>query len=174
VSAKILLTGVPGVGKTTVIRSIAEGLAEHAAGFYTGEVREARGRVGFDIITLDGRRAALSRKASESRHRVGRYGVDVQAIDSVAVPAIEEALSHNKIVVIDEIGRMELFSRAFRESVVKAFDSSNPVIAVIMLKSHPFADEIKRRKDVRIIQVTEAKRGRLPREIMSELGFASE
>jgi len=173
VSAKILLTGVPGVGKTTVIRKIAAGLAEHAAGFYTDEVSEAHARIGFDIITLDGHRAALSRKTSKSKYRVGRYGVDVQAIDFVAVSAIEDAVSRNKIVVIDEIGKMELFSKAFRESVLKAFDSSNPVVAVIMFKSHPFADGIKRRHDVRTIQVTEGNRDRLPREILSELGFAS-
>ena len=172
-AGKILLTGVPGVGKTTVIRKIAAGLGELAAGFYTEEVREARTRIGFDIVTLDGRRAALSRKASKSTYRVGRYGVDVRAIDSVAVSAIDDAVSRGKIVIIDEIGKMELFSKAFRQSVTQAFDSPTSVIAVIMLKAHPFADGIKHRQGVTTIEVTESNRDSLPQEILSDLDFSS-
>jgi len=160
------------VGKTTVIRKIAEGLGDNAAGFYTAEVREAHARIGFDIVSLDGRRAPLSRKTSKSKYRVGRYGIDLQAIDSVAVLAIKDAVSRNRIVIIDEIGKMELFSEPFRESVLRALNSSNLVVAVIMFKPHAFADGLKLRKDVRIIQVTESNRDRLPYEILSGLGFA--
>jgi nucleoside-triphosphatase len=172
-SPKILLTGVPGVGKTTVIRKIVALMGDDAAGFYTEETREAGKRTGFDIITLDGRRAVLSRKNKKSKYMVGKYGVDLRQMDSVAVPAIDDAVSRNKTIIIDEIGKMELFSNAFRESVSRAFDSPNRVVAVIMLKSDTFADSIKRRRDVKTIQVTEANRTLLPRKILSELGFAS-
>jgi len=89
---KILLTGPPGVGKTTVIRKIAALLSAEASGFYTEEKREGGRRVGFDIVTLNGRRAPLSHMEIPGKTRVGRYGVDIQSLEAVAVPAIEEAL----------------------------------------------------------------------------------
>ena len=170
-SARILLTGVPGIGKTTIAREVARLLGPDAAGFYTEETREGSKRTGFDIVTLDGRRAALSRANRKSRYRVGRYGVNLQAVDDVAARAIEDAIARNTTIVIDEIGKMELFSREFRESVVKAFDSSSSVLAVIMLKSHPFADSIKRRPGVEIIEVTTSNRDLLPLRILEELGL---
>ena len=167
---KILLTGVPGVGKTTIIKEIARLLGRDAAGFYTEERRYRDRRVGFDIITLDGRTAALSHVDIKGKNRVGKYGVDLDAIDSVAVPAIEAALAGGKTVIVDEIGKMELFSRMFRESVLRALDSPNPMVAVIMLKSNSFADSVKRRTDVKIIEVTLSNRDALANRIVSELG----
>ncbi len=164
-NAKVLLTGAPGVGKTTVVREVARILGPKAAGFYTEERREGHRRVGFDIITLDGRRATLSHVNKKSKFKVGKYGVDVQAIDSVAVSAIDDAIARNKIIIIDEIGKMELFSERFREAVVRAFDSPNPTIAVIMLKPNPFANSIKRKPGMRIVEVTLSNRDSLPQDI---------
>lgn len=169
-SRKILLTGAPGVGKTTVIREVAGLLGREAAGFYTEERRQGNKRVGFDIITLDGRTAALSHVNIKGRHRVGKYGVDLESIDSVAVAAVENAIAGGKTVIIDEIGKMELFSDRFREWVLRALDSPNPVIAVIMLKSNPFADAIKRRTDVNMYEVTLSNRDSLPARIAGEIG----
>ncbi len=159
---KILLTGVPGAGKTTVIRKVAEALGQKAAGFYTLEKRQGRQRVGFEIITLDGNRAMLSHENISSKYRVGRYGVDVDALDSVAVPSIEKAISAGLVTIIDEIGKMELFSRNFREAVMRAFDSAAPLVAVIMLKPNEFADRLKHRADVELIEVSPANRDALP------------
>ena len=167
---KILLTGVPGVGKTTVIKEIVRFLGDNAAGFYTEETRQGGRRTGFDIVTLDGRRAVLSRANERSRYRVGKYGVDIEGSDSVAGPAVEAAIDGNRTVIIDEIGKMELFSQKFRASVTRAFDSPNPTVAVIMLKANSFADSIKRRPDVKIIEVTNSNRDSLPRRIAGELG----
>ena len=166
----ILLTGVPGVGKTTVIKEVAERLGQNAGGFYTEEKRHGRSRVGFDIVTLDGRRVALSRVNIKGRHRVGKYGVDVAAIDSVAVSSIDDAIASGKTVVVDEIGKMELFSQRFRESVARALDAPVPTVAVIMLKPNPFADAVKRRTDVKIVEVTPSNRDALPARIVEELG----
>lgn len=168
-AAKILLTGTPGVGKTTVVKELARLLGPEAAGFYTEEQREGPRRVGFDIITLDSRRATLSHVNKKSKYKVGKYGVDVPSIDSVAASAIEDAIVANKIIIIDEIGRMELFSEKFREAVVRAFDSPNPILAVIMLKPNPFADSIKRRPGVRLIEVSLSNRDSLPAEIVRSL-----
>jgi nucleoside-triphosphatase len=165
---KVLLTGLPGVGKTTIVTQVAQQVGSTAGGFYTEETREGGKRTGFDIITLAGKRAALSRIGRKSPCRVGKYGVDVQSIERVGVPAIEEAIAGGKCIIIDEIGKMELFSEKFREAVTKAFNSPNPVLAVIMLKSHPFADSIKRRANVKIIEVTVSNRDSLPRQLLAE------
>lgn len=166
---RILLTGVPGVGKTTVIQKVAKLLGSEATGFYTEETRMAGRRTGFDIITLDGRRAVLSRANKKSRHKVGRYGVDIDSLDSVAVPTIDYPIGKGKTIIIDEIGKMELFSRRFREAVLRAFESPNDVVAVIMLKHNSFTDSIKNRDDVTAIEVTVSNRNSLPGEIMEEL-----
>jgi nucleoside-triphosphatase len=168
--AKVLLTGVPGIGKTTVIREVARLLGADAAGFYTEETRAGGRRAGFDIITLDGQSAVLSRVKKKSRFRVGRYAVDIEAVDSIAVSSIKDAIERNKTIIIDEIGKMELFSEKFRESVKRAFDSPNPTVAVIMLKSNPFADSIKQRPDVELIEVTLSNRNSLPQRIAAEIG----
>jgi nucleoside-triphosphatase len=168
-SPKILITGAPGVGKTTVIRKVAGALGSHAAGFYTEERRENGRRVGFDIVTLDGRRAPLSGIGISGKQRVGRYGVDVHSIDSVAVPAIEQAIHERRIIIIDEIGKMELFSEKFRQAVVKAFDSPCPVVAVIMLKSNPFADSVKSRRDIEINDITISNRESIAAEIAKKI-----
>lgn len=169
VAAKILITGVPGVGKTTIAREVARLLGENAGGFYSEERREGRGRVGFDIVTLDGRRAALSHVNIKGKHRVGKYGVDVGAVDSVAASVIDDAIARNKTVIIDEIGKMELFSQKFRESVTRALDSPSPTLAVIMLKSNPFADSVKRRPNVNLIEVTPSNRDSLAPDIATRL-----
>jgi nucleoside-triphosphatase len=108
----------------------------------------------------------VSRK---SRHRVGRYGVNVQDIDAVAVPAIESAVREKKIVVIDEIARMELFSEAFRRAVTLALDSPCPVLATIQMRRDPFLDAIRERGDVRILTVTPENRKQLVGELLREL-----
>ncbi len=157
----VLLTGAPGVGKTTLIRRVVERLDRPAGGFYTQEVREKGRRVGFLLVTLEGQQAILAHVTIASRQRVGLYGVDVAALDRIGVPAIRQAIQAEAVVVIDEIGKMELFSEAFREAVLEALDSPNPVLGTIMQRQHPWADAIKARTDVQVIQVTRQNRDRL-------------
>ncbi|NIR00928.1 MAG: AAA family ATPase, partial [Gemmatimonadales bacterium] len=98
-------------------------------------------REGFALVTLDGRRATLASVRIRGPHRVSKYGVDVEALESVGVPALEEA-SGARLLVVDEIGKMELLSPRFRDAVVRALDAGRPVLASIMLWSHPFADAL--------------------------------
>jgi nucleoside-triphosphatase len=161
----ILLTSRPGVGKTTVFRRVVEALGASAGGFYTEEVREGGRRTGFDIVTVDGQRATLSSVRSRSPHRVSKYGVEMESLESVAAPAIHEAVESADLIVIDEIGKMELFSRSFQESVVAALNSGKPVLGTIMTGRHPFADEVRRRPDVDVVEVTDGNRDALPGEI---------
>lgn len=165
-----LLTGRPGCGKTTLVRRIVDALGAKAGGFYTDEVRVADGtRTGFEIVTLDGQRGILAATGLRSRYRVGRYGVDVESIDLVAVPAIERSLESSELVVIDEIGKMELFSPSFRTAVMAAVTGDKLVLATIMRGPHPFADEIRALPQAAVIEVTPANREALLREITQDL-----
>jgi nucleoside-triphosphatase len=153
----ILITGNPGVGKTTLIQNIISRLNVSAGGFYTSEVRDENGkRWGFKIISLDGREEVLASVDVISSRRVSKYGVDVGAVDRVGVTAIRDALKNKDIVVIDEIGRMELTSKQFRDIVEEALDSPKPVLGTIALKETNTAKKIKERQDTRLIRLTRA------------------
>jgi nucleoside-triphosphatase len=165
----ILLTGAPGSGKTTLICRILAGLSISASGFYTQELRAGGARQGFEIITLDGRRGTLAHVNIGGRHRVGKYGVDLAALEAIGVAAIREAVAGGKLVVIDEIGPMEMLSEPFRRAVVEALDSPSPVLGAIARRSTPFTDAIKARPDVTVIEVTPANRDALPAQIISRL-----
>jgi nucleoside-triphosphatase len=84
--------------------------------------------------------------------------VDVHALESVAIPAVRDAVANRSIVVIDEIGRMELASDAFRQIVLAALDSDRVVLATIQEHSHPFTDVLKRRPNVRVFEITRENR----------------
>lgn len=163
----VLVTGPPGCGKTTLIRKAVEQLQVAAAGFYTEEVRTAGRREGFALVTLDGRRTTLASVSIRGPHRVSRYGVDVEALEAVGVATLEETAAGAKLVIVDEIGKMELLSQRFREAVLRALDGGRPVLASIMLSRHPFADALKARGDVRLIHVTPEIRDRALKEAVA-------
>jgi nucleoside-triphosphatase len=164
-----LLTGRPGCGKTTLIRRLVEGLGVPAGGFYTEEIRHGGRREGFALITLDGQTATLASVHTPSHRRVSKYGVDLEAIDEVGVPAIERATAASALVVIDEIGKMELFSNRFRQAVLSALESGKPILGSIMLVPHPWADAIKARPEVEVILLTEANRSQLQSDLLARL-----
>ena len=163
----ILITGPPTCGKTTLIRKAVTELGVAAAGFYTEEIRSAGRREGFALVTLDGRRATLASVLIRGPHRVSKYGVNLEALETVGLPALENADA--KLLVIDEIGKMELLSQRFQEAVVQALDSATPLLASIMLSRHPFADAIKSRDDVRLINLTPQNRDSALSEVVTAL-----
>jgi nucleoside-triphosphatase len=169
----LFLTGHPGVGKTTVIKQAALALGARAGGFYTEELRGAGGRKGFRLITLDGQETTMAHVDIRGRHRVGRYGVDVEAINRVGVAAIRQALGLRQVVVIDEIGKMELFSDAFRAIVFEALMSSGPIVATVMQKPHAWVDALKTMHGVTLWQVTQANRDELPARVLAWLDKAT-
>lgn len=148
----ILLTGQPRIGKTTLIKRLVEATPLSKGGFYTEEVREKGQRVGFSLTTLDGKKSVLAHVKIKSQYRVGRYGVDIDTFETIGVESITKAISTNKLIIIDEIGRMELFSRKFREVVLQALKTGR-VVATIKKGGGYFIDEIKSRKDARVIEV---------------------
>ena len=164
-----LLTGSPGTGKTTVIRQATAMSKVRAGGFYTEEIRSGGVRQGFRIITLDGHEAILAHIDTPGRHRVGKYGVDIQNLDEVGVAALNRAIGESDLIVIDEIGKMELFSTRFREAVLQAIDSGKRVLGTIMLNPHPFADQVKRHPNVEVLQVSRANHDRVLGEVTSWL-----
>lgn len=165
----LLLTGRPGVGKTTCLRQALERIEVPAGGFFTEEIREGGTRVGFALVTLDGRRATLARVGHAGPIRVGKYGVSVEALRRVGVPAIREAIRQGRLVVIDEIGKMEMAVPAFREAVEEALHASVPVLGTILAASHPWADAIKANPLVELVEVTLAHRDSLPAELADRL-----
>lgn len=165
----LLLTGRPGIGKTTVIKKILSLLPFSAGGFFTGEIREGGERKGFKITTLDGKEGVLAHVNIKSPYRVSRYGVDIKALESIAVPAIYEEIDKKNLIVIDEIGKMEMFSGKFRKAVLEALDSKKVVLATITGKPHPFADKIKQREDVVLIRLTLDNRDRAPQKIAGQI-----
>jgi nucleoside-triphosphatase len=154
-----LLTGKPGTGKTSLIKEAVTGMGDRAGGFYTEEIRSQGERQGFQIVTLEGEKAVLAHTNIRGPYRVSRYGVDVETLDEVGVAAIHRALQHSDVVVIDEIGRMELFSKGFREAVRSAIYSDKKVIGTIMLKPDPWTDAIKQDSRVKLVTLTRANYG---------------
>jgi nucleoside-triphosphatase THEP1 len=153
----ILITGPPGCGKSTLIERVVRRLGRPATGFFTREIKEAGRRAGFAIDTLDGRRGVLAHRDLRSRCRVGKYGVNLEDIDGIAVPSLVSPRPED-LVVVDEIGKMECFSRLFRETLVRVLDSGHVVLGSIALKGDRFIEEIKGRHDVSLIRVAERSR----------------
>jgi nucleoside-triphosphatase len=166
----ILLEGRPGVGKTTVARRLVDELRSRdvqVAGFTTRELREHDRRVGFAIEDLAGGRGVLAHVNLPGPPRVGRYGVDVAALERIALPALERPAD---VVVIDELGKMELASTDFRLAVSNLFDAGGPtIVATAHAHAHPFIDDLMRRPDVEIVRVTQRSREALPSQLAARL-----
>ena len=149
-----LLTGRPGTGKTSLIKQAVAEVKCKAGGFYTEEIRSQGVRQGFKLVTLDGQDAILAHVDVHSPYRVSRYGVDIESLDRVGVSVLHKAAQQCDLVVIDEIGKMELFSVNFREAVLQIIGSGKRVLGTIMLNYNPWADAIKRQPQVNLITVT--------------------
>ena len=164
-----LLTGPPGVGKTTLIKEAITAIEQRAGGFYTREMRSQGVRQGFEIVTLDGASAILASVDFHGPHRVSKYGVMVDNMDNVGVAALRRAIKECDTVVVDEIGKMELFSPAFREAVLEALDSGKKLLGTIMLAPHPWADRIKQDPRVEVVMVSRANHQQVAQELLAWL-----
>ena len=163
---KTLITGAPGVGKTTLVQRIVDRMESvHLAGFYTAEMRSRGSRVGFELRGLNGERSTLAHVEIHSRHRVGRYGVDTIGFEAF-LETLDLLSPDVELIVIDEIGKMELFSSRFRRLVLDVMSSDKGVLATIPMKGSQFIREIKQRPDIHLFEVTHGNRDRLPEAIL--------
>lgn len=165
----LILTGRPGVGKTTLIRSVIAQLGDAAGGFYTEEILGPGGRKGFKLVTLDGRWGIMAHVDFKSKSNVGRYGVAVDVIDQFGASSILTAIERKPIIIVDEIGKMELFSSSFQAAVLKAVGSSKLVVATAMIDNHPWVTALKSFPGVTVWEVTKKNRTALVTETLKWL-----
>jgi nucleoside-triphosphatase len=167
---RILLEGRPGSGKTTVARRLVDRLRDAGVlvtGFTTEEVRQGRSRVGFAVDAIDGQRGLLAHVDYRGPVTVGKYGVDTGELERIALPSLRRPRG---VVVIDELGKMELASEPFRRAVTRVFERRIPILATVHAYRHPFTDGLKSRPDVEVLRVSRTNRDRLPDELAARLG----
>ena len=163
----LLITGLPGVGKTTLIKKISEELKHlHPVGFYTTEIREEGMRKGFELISLGGRKGILSHIDIKSPYRVGKYKVDIKSFEDF-LDQIKFFSPTIGLVIIDEIGKMECYSDKFKKLLKEILDSEKWMMATIALKGSGFIEEVKRRLDVKGFEMKESNRDVLFLEILN-------
>ena len=172
----LLLTGDPGVGKTTVlIKTVellkAEGIS--VGGMISREARENNVRVGFEIIDLtNNKHGWLAHINQRTGPQIGKYHVNLEDLENIGATAIAEAVQKCDVIAIDEIGPMELFSQKFKQAVKAALESQKPLLAVVHAKAKdPLIAEAKQREDVEIFTVTFTDREGLPQQL-SKQAFA--
>jgi len=163
----ILITGLPGVGKTTLIKRISEALKNlHPVGFYTAEIKEGGERKGFELISLEGKRGILSHKEARSPYQVGHYKVDIESFEDF-LNSIPFSDPLTRLIIIDEIGKMECLSDQFKKILEEILDSEKRVMATIALKGGGLIAEVKQREDVKIFEITKKNRDIVLCEILN-------
>jgi nucleoside-triphosphatase len=181
---KIGITGLPRSGKTAVLSKVLEMIQDERrgeidarggdsstieiiGGMKTEPILEGSERVGFKVIDIKtGAEAVMAHKNIDSRLRVLGYGIDTEALESVALPAIEFAKDYCEVIVIDEIGKFAVESEDFVNMVRAALEVDKPTVLALHKKSrHPLLQDIRRRDDARILEVTPVNRALLPYKI---------
>jgi len=171
-SSKILLTGQPGCGKTKAVMKIIENLdPERIAGFYTQEIRRNNVRRGFRWKRLDGAEGKLAHIDIKGRFKVSKYGVDVEGFDRNVIPVLDIEQADARLFVIDEIGKMECFSKKFVAAVRELFASDKSVLATVAKKGPGLISEIRNYPNVRLFNLTTANREKVVTEIQQILSF---
>lgn len=162
----ILITGLPGSGKTTLIMKLADELREYGpVGFATGEIRLQGTRTGFRITSLDQRRTGiLAHVEITGPHRVGKYGVDLGGFEAF-LDSLHLLEPSPRLVIIDEIGKMECLSAKFRGVITSLLTSNAAVIATIAMKGEGFIDEVKSRPGTILYELTQRNRDTLLQDI---------
>jgi len=167
----LLIVGRPGVGKTTLMKRLVQALRGYPVdGFVTEELREGQQRMGFWLSPLDGRQVLLAHRRMETGVRVGSYQVNVAVLDGVAVSVIRRGIRHAVLLLLDELGKMELCSNALERAVQEAFDRGPSIVATVGLSPNPFLEALKRRKDVELIPLSHANRAVVEEELVARLG----
>ena len=152
----LFIAGTPGVGKTSLLREVTMGKRERIGGFYTDHLMAGKIRRGFLMRTFDGQDRVLASKGMKSPHQLGKYGVDINALENVGIPALKLALMTKDLIVMDEIGSMEMMSERFRQTLLECLTSTKPVLATIRAASQPFSDQVKKFSDTQTITLNKS------------------
>ena len=179
---KIGITGLPRSGKSAVLdKVVSMVIAEHEAdsrrsgtgsgvigGMRTKAIIEDGERVGYACIDIEtGESGVMAHREIDSRNRILGYGIDPSEVDRVGVPAIQNAVGNCEILVIDEVGKFSVESEGFVAAVREALDYDMPTLLTLHKKSrHPLLQDIRRRDDGRILEVTPVNRALLPYKIL--------
>jgi len=165
----ILISGYPGVGKTTLIRKIIKNMDCKIDGFFTEEKIEAGKRTGFFITDFHENREILAHLDLKSPYRVGYYGVNVKSFETIGIPALERSLENADLIVIDEIGKMEMFSEKFCTMLEKVFASGKPLLTTIKAIDCELTVKLKARADVLVFHLTKENRDKMEDIIQKEI-----
>ena len=169
----ILVTGRPGIGKTTVIEKVVESVGRaKVGGFWSRELRESGKRVGFAIETFSGKTGVLAHCNIKSGPRIGKYIVNIRDIDDIAIPSIAQARKSDKLIIIDEIASMELCSPLFEPEVLKCLDTRR-VLGSIQQRHSRFLSSIRERTDTELLEITLSNRDNMPQIVYSKLGLST-
>ena len=165
----IFITGKPGCGKTTLIKEITKEIKFPFFGFLTEEIREKGKRKGFKILDFQGKEGILAQKG-RGKYQLGKYKVNVELFEKIGVSAILKGLKAKApLIVIDEIGKMELFSQKFKKTLLLALNSPSKVLATLKLNPDFFTQKIRKRKDVKIFYLKRENWQKIKKEILFEL-----
>ena len=155
--ARILfISGTRGVGKTKLVKDATFSKRERIGGFYTEHMMSGRLHKGFMIHTFDGQERMLAAKGLKSQYQLGDYGVDLNALENVGIPSLKLALMSKELIVIDEVGSMEMMSERFRVTLLECLASEMPILATIRSSAQPFSDQVKKLANSQIIQLTKS------------------
>ncbi|WP_313897724.1 nucleoside-triphosphatase [Bacillus litorisediminis] len=165
-----LLTGKPRMGKTTIIKKLINEIGpDICGGFYTEEITNSNDRVGFRCVSINGESVEIANVESRSKTRIGRYGIDIEKFEVFAIKILQEALRSKKIIVMDEIGFMQMLSSSFQKIVREIVLDQNIVLGTIPLDSHPEIDKIKYLKEVELISINEFNRDIISKFLVKDI-----
>lgn len=169
---KIGITGMPSVGKTKTLLKIIEKIEKTGykiGGMITEPILENKKCVGFYVMDWQTKeKDVFAHLTMDVKDKIGKFGVNVAALEKVGIPAVEKAINDEtiNIIIIDEIGKMEMLSEKFCEVVIEALDSDKPILVTLHKKSRsPLLQDVRRRDDIRILEVTTVNRNLLPYKI---------
>lgn len=165
----IMISGMPGVGKTSLLKAVLSRLSLSAGGFISEELREKGERVGFSLKTLAGEEGILAHRDKPTPYRFAKYYINRDDLERIGVNSIEEAIQNKELIVVDEIGKMELISPLFRQVILKALDSPKPLLATLHRANDPFLNSLRQREDTLVFWLTPQNREKILKEIISLL-----